>query len=876
MDEHVVVVAVDISPEALRPRPRERGGPRRRRPDASSARATCSTVGEHALRGDLREPSLRGDGGAGRAGEGPLVRAAPGARWRPRRAGRRSAGCWTGCRRCSSATGSPCSRSAPTRGTRFRPRSPSSCRAGAAPCRPTLPACRGSRASSRRSPDRDGAPVRNHRPRTRPEPAFPVRMLALDIDGTLVGQDMQLSRAARCGDRRGGAARRARLARDGAHAHLRGRVRQPSRPRGADHRPPGRHRPRDAGARSARMEVGPPPARGRIGRILSHQPMAPDVIADAVRWCFANDLNPHINTIERMIVQEGDPNFADYSAYLGREAETVRDLATDIRTPMTQGDRGGGARAADGADRARRGGCSPGGRARRSRTRASWSSWRPACPRAGPSPGWRTAPASRWARCSTMGDALNDVEMIVDAGHGAAMATAPAEVQLAARYVAAPVDQDGAAALIEALVLAPPEDAARQRRPPGRGGPGHPGGAPRPGPRRDACPCRGSCRTATPPAPRPCGLLRAGLIVAVPTDTVYGIAADLALPDAIERLFAAKRRPPEKAVAVLLADMDAGGDAGRDHAGRAGAGRAVLARRPDAGPAGPPGRRPAAGARRRSARRSGCACPDHDAPRALARALGPLPTTSANVSGEPDARDAQEIAARLGDAIALVIDGGPIHGGPASTVVDCTLGPAGDPARGRDPRGADRGGAGARAAAPRHRAVGLRSRRVSRSGPRSRPASPRTGPAPATRGTMAARLQRPDPEEVSAVSQASVPSAAWAPIAEVDPELWAAMEAERHRQTDKIELIASENYVFAGGERGAGLLAHQQVRRGAARQALLRRLRARGRRREPGQDPRARAVPGLGPRQRPAPLRRPGQHGGLLRRAAARATGSWA
>ncbi len=46
------------------------------------------------------------------------------------------------------------------------------------------------------------------------------------------------------------------------------------------------------------------------------------------------------------------------------------------------------------------------------------------------------------------------------------------------------------------------------------------------------------------------------------------------------------------------------------------------------------------------------------------------------------------------------------------------------------------------------------------------------------------------------MSQATVSSAAWAPIAEVDPELWAAMEAERHRQTDKIELIASENYVY--------------------------------------------------------------------------------
>jgi len=69
----------------------------------------------------------------------------------------------------------------------------------------------------------------------------------------------------------------------------------------------------------------------------------------------------------------------------------------------------------------------------------------------------------------------------------------------------------------------------------------------------------------------------------------------------------------------------------------------------------------------------GLRVPDHPAPRALARVLGPLPTTSANVSGESDARDAAEIAARLGDAVALVIDGGPIRGGPASTVVDCTL-----------------------------------------------------------------------------------------------------------------------------------------------------------------------------------------------------------
>ncbi len=167
-------------------------------------------------------------------------------------------------------------------------------------------------------------------------------------------------------------------------------------------------------------------------------------------------------------------------------------------------------------------------------------------------------------------------------------------------------------------------------------------------------------------------LLRAGHIVAIPTDTVYGIAADIALPDAIERLFAAKRRPPEKAVAVLLADVDQAATLAvvTPHARVLGERfwpgglTLVLPVRPGAVlPRVLAAGLPTIGVR----------VPDHPAPRALARALGPLPTTSANVSGEPDARDAAAIADRLGDAVALVLDGGPIHDRPASTVVDCTL-----------------------------------------------------------------------------------------------------------------------------------------------------------------------------------------------------------
>ena len=52
--------------------------------------------------------------------------------------------------------------------------------------------------------------------------------------------------------------------------------------------------------------------------------------------------------------------------------------------------------------------------------------------------------------------------------------------------------------------------------------------------------------------------------------------------------------------------------------------------------------------------------------------------------------------------------------------------------------------------------------------------------------------------------ESTVPSTAWAPISAVDPDLWAAMEDERHRQTDKIELIASENYVYAAVEEAQG------------------------------------------------------------------------
>ncbi|MGH2464705.1 MAG: L-threonylcarbamoyladenylate synthase [Candidatus Limnocylindrales bacterium] len=164
--------------------------------------------------------------------------------------------------------------------------------------------------------------------------------------------------------------------------------------------------------------------------------------------------------------------------------------------------------------------------------------------------------------------------------------------------------------------------------------------------------------------------LRRGGLVGLPTDTVYGLAVALDAPDAIERLFAAKARPPDKAIVLLVADI---GQAERTgvfgHAARSlaaalwpGALTLVVPRRPEV-------RLPeiltAGGST------IGLRLPGHGTPRALARALGPLPVTSANRSGEPDLTNAAGLEIEFSDELEVILDGGPAPGGISSTVVRC-------------------------------------------------------------------------------------------------------------------------------------------------------------------------------------------------------------
>ena len=301
--------------------------------------------------------------------------------------------------------------------------------------------------------------MRNHRPAVRPAPAFPIRLLALDIDGTLVGQDTRLSPRIRAAI--AGAVER------GVHVSLATGRRSVSAVGFANQlglsEPIIAHQGAVIRAMPSRREVPPDdvvPQRGRVGRLLYHKPMEPDVIRDAIAWCLANDLHAHVHNLEEILAAADDPRYEDYSSYYGRDATFVADLARAVDRPMTKvissGEPPAPMRLIGEARRLFVGRASPTVSHPRflefvadgvSKGRAvAWLAHRAGVP---------------LGQVMTIGDALNDLEMIADAGHGTAMLSAPVELWPSARYLAAPVEEDGSAALIEALVLVPPEEASR-------------------------------------------------------------------------------------------------------------------------------------------------------------------------------------------------------------------------------------------------------------------------------------------------------------------------------------------------------------------------------------------------------------------------------
>jgi L-threonylcarbamoyladenylate synthase len=167
--------------------------------------------------------------------------------------------------------------------------------------------------------------------------------------------------------------------------------------------------------------------------------------------------------------------------------------------------------------------------------------------------------------------------------------------------------------------------------------------------------------------------LLAGGIVGLPTETVYGVGV-VPRVEALEALIAAKQRPDDKGVALLIDDpaqiasLVVFDDTARRLAARFWPGPLTLVlpllETDTVSPLLTGGRTTLA-----------VRLPDHDVPRSLARQLGPLAVSSANRSGQPEARSAADLVATLGPWLALVLDDGPVRCGLPSSVV--SVDPAG-------------------------------------------------------------------------------------------------------------------------------------------------------------------------------------------------------
>ena len=166
-------------------------------------------------------------------------------------------------------------------------------------------------------------------------------------------------------------------------------------------------------------------------------------------------------------------------------------------------------------------------------------------------------------------------------------------------------------------------------------------------------------------------VLSNGGVAAIPTDTVYGLAAHGLDAAAVGRVFEVKGRPPGVALPLLLADVT---DLSRccvdvpDSALSLAAvfwpgSLTLVLRRSEAVPDAV-----TAGGKTVAVR-----VPDHPVPREIARRLGsPITGTSANRSGLPPATTAAEVREQIGDRVDYVLDGGSVRSGVPSTVLDLT------------------------------------------------------------------------------------------------------------------------------------------------------------------------------------------------------------
>lgn len=168
---------------------------------------------------------------------------------------------------------------------------------------------------------------------------------------------------------------------------------------------------------------------------------------------------------------------------------------------------------------------------------------------------------------------------------------------------------------------------------------------------------------------RAAAAIRAGGLAAVPTDTLYGLAADPFNPAAVARIFEVKGRASEQALPLVAADLEQV----QKHFGTLPALATRLVERFWPGPLTVLLDASASLAPEVSGGtgRIGIRVPAHAVTAALCRACGgPLTATSANISGSRPTADPDVVVRTLGDLIDILVDGGRTPGGSPSTVID--------------------------------------------------------------------------------------------------------------------------------------------------------------------------------------------------------------
>jgi Cof subfamily protein (haloacid dehalogenase superfamily) len=285
--------------------------------------------------------------------------------------------------------------------------------------------------------------------RVTPSPAFPIRLIALDLDGTLIDDTLELRE-------RTAVAIRAAAAAGVSISIVTGRMTTSALrfARQLDLTDP------IVGYQGAIIRAMPPDGSTRIGRLLLHRPLPPAAAREAIEYSRSIGLSPHVNHLERFIIQSDDPGADDYSAFLGGRAVMTDDLLGWIRHPVSKVISVAETVVADGILDAAR--TRFAGRAEATISHPRFLEFL----RPGVSKGVAVAWLARRAgvplgNVLAIGDQFNDLEMIAGVGHGAAMPHAPSPVLSAARYVAPPLSDEGAAQLIEQLVLADRASAAR-------------------------------------------------------------------------------------------------------------------------------------------------------------------------------------------------------------------------------------------------------------------------------------------------------------------------------------------------------------------------------------------------------------------------------